>query len=383
MSKKRIFRDTLNMLGADMANRRHFLAGSAAGGIAGIIAAGNPPAFAQQPKLLKIGQIGLGGHNFALAFKNNYDKYRDMIRCRPYAFWDDDPDVRSEFVKRGFEKNCSSPEELVRESDVICVEHGDYRRILELARPALEAGKPVFIDRPYTGSIFSAEEIVRLAEKHDAPLMSCSSLELQPEIPEIQKWARENGPIRSYMAYCPEPMFQWMFPHAINFAHAAIGGGIESAYFSGNYIIELGEIQTDSKQRWIDPGRPLGAAVSLLNYEPRDGEPPIVGINHIGPGPGPYNIYLYGVEASKNVVVGKHLDDPKIFLPMFKTLNTFFAERKAPRPYSAILEMHRAHVATGISRLTGTAVRLDKLGGEDSLPWSDSAMSWIRKFILG
>jgi len=369
--------------GIIMETRRKFLRNAAAGGIAGIVASGIAPAFAQDMKLLKIGQLGLGGHNFALAFKNNYTTYKDIIKCKPYAFWDDYPGVAERFAQRGFEKICRTPEELVRDSDVICIEHADYRRVLDLARPAIEAGKPVFIDRPFTDSVYSAEEIIRLARQYNAPLMCCSSLELQPQIPEIRKWIQSNGPVRSYMAYCPEPMFQWMFPHVINFAHATVGGGIESAYFTGNYIIELGRIQTDSKHRWVDPGRPLGAAVSILVYQPRDGEPPIVGINHIGPGPGPYNIYIYGVEESRNFVVGERLDDPKIFLPMFTTLNDFFSTRKPPRPYEAILEMHRAHVATGISRLTGTAVRLDKLGGEDALPYSDSVCEWVRHFVLG
>jgi len=366
-----------------MGTRRSFIAGTTAAGIAGIIASKTPPAYAQDMKLLKIGQLGVGGHNFALAFNRHREEYKDIIRARPYAFWDDYPGISERMAKRGFEKICRTPEELAKESDVVCVEYIDYRKVLDVSRPALEAGKPVFYDRPFTGSISSAEEIVRLARRHDAPLMACSSLELQPEIPVIQKWARDNGPIKAYMAYCPEPMFQWMFPHVINFAHAALGGGIESAYFSGHFILEMGNIQTDSKHRWIDPGRPLGAAVSILNYEPRNGEPPIVGMNHIGPGPGPYNIYVYGHEASKDFVVGERLDDPKIFLPMFKTLNEFFATRKPPRPYEAILEMHRAHVATAISRLTGSAVRLDMLGGEDSLPYSESLGDWTRKFVLG
>jgi len=366
-----------------MGTRRTFLKQSALGGVAGILAAGTAPAFARDMKLLKIGQLGLGGHNFALAFKSNYEKYKDTIRAKPYAFWDDYPGVNERFKSRGFEQVFDSPEEVVKNSDVICVEHVDYRRSLELAQPALEAGKPVFIDRPFTSSIYTAERIVELAREHDAPLMCCSSLELQPEIPEIRKWAEENGPVRSYECYCPEPMFQWMFPHTINFAHAALGGGIDTAYFAGDYIVELGDIQSVPGKYWFDPNRPLGAAVSLLTYRPRDGQPPIIGVNHIGPGPGTYNIFVYAVKESRNFVVGKHMDDPKIFLPMFLTLNDFFVTRTPPRPYEAILEQHRAHVATNISRLSGRAVRLDRLGGDDSLPYSDSVRDWILKFVFG
>jgi len=361
-----------------MKSRRRFLYSTAAGGIAGIVAAGKAPAFAVETGLLKIGQLGLGGHNFALVFAR--DSYRSVVKARPYAFWDDYPGINDIFKKRGFEVTYDDPVDVVKNSDVICIEHHDYRRSLELARPALEMGKPVFIDRPFTASIYSAEEMIRLARKHDAPFMSCSSLELQPQLTEIAKFAEENGPVKSYECFCPEPMFQWMFPHVINFAHAALGGGIDTAYFAGDYIIEIGDIRGDRNlHRWVDPGRPLGDAVSVLTYKPRNVQPPIVGINHIGPGPGTYNLKVYADKASKNFVVGERLDDPKIFAPMFYALNDFFATRKPPRPYEAILEQHRAHVATAVSRLTGHAVRLDSLGGDDALPYSPSARDWLNK----
>jgi len=363
-----------------MDTRRTFLK-NAAGGIAGIIGSQTVPAVLADMKEIKIGQLGLGGHNFALHFTRSDATVKNGIRCIPYAFWDDDPDVAARFARRGFERVCARPEELVAESDVVSIEHGDYRRSLELARPALEAGKPVFIDRPFTDTIESAEEIVRLARKHNAPLMSASSLEFQPVIPEIQRWAQENGPVKSYASFCPEPMFQWMFPHAINFAHAALGGGIESAYFSGDYVIEMGDIRSDGK-RWYDPGRSLGCAVSVLTYRSRNGEPPITGVNHIGPGPGPYNIIVYGASDSRDFVAGQHLDDPMIFQPMFSALYDFFVTGTPPRPYEAILEQHRAHVATAVSHARGKAVRLDELAGSDSLPYSESVMVWLKRNVL-
>ncbi len=365
-----------------MTTRRTFLTSATVGGITGILAAGRGPAFAQDRNLLKIGQLGLGGHNFALSFLQHREEYKDIICAKPYAFWDDWPGANERFKSRGFEKTFDNPEEVVKNSDVICVEHADYRRSLELAQPALEAGKPVFIDRPFTGSIYTAERIVELAREHNAPLMSCSSLELQPEFPEIRQWIADNGPVYSYECYCPEPMFQWMFPHTINFAHAVVGGGIDTAYFAGDYIIEISNIKNAGKY-WYDPNRPLGDAVSLLTYKPREGQPPIIGMNHIGPGPGTYNIFIYTAKESRNFIVGKNMDDPKIFLPMFLALNTFFAKREPPRPYEAILEQHRAHVATNVSRLTGRAVALATLGGDDALPWSDSARDWILKNTLG
>ncbi len=364
-----------------MNSRREFLT-TTAGGIAGILAAGIAPAYAQDRGLLKIGQIGIG-HNFALQFRNRNRDDGVKLGCKPYAFWYDVPEICEKYKSRGFEKIAKDPAELIKESDVISIEYPDYGRTMEFAQPALEQGKPVFVDRPFTGTIYSAERMVDLAKSYDTPLMSASSLELQPQLPGIQQWAKENGPILSYTCYCPEPMFVWMFPHVINFAHAALGGGIDTAYFSGDYIIEMGNIKSNRHNNWYDPGRSLGAAVSLLTYKPRSGEPPIIGMNHIGPGPGPYNIHVYCAEASKDFIVGDHLDDPKIFRPMLLALNDFFVRRILPRPYEALLEQHRALVATNMSRLTGHAVKLDSLGGEDALPYSPSIKDWLDRLYMG
>ena len=360
-----------------MKTRRAFMKKTTLAGMAGILSAGRAPAYAEGMKMVKIGQLGLGSHGFVGRFKNPHAKYKDIIKCRPYAVWDDVPGVAEKMLPIGFEKVCKDPEELVRESDVVHVEHADNRKILELARPALEAGKPVFINRPFTASIADAEEVVRLARSYNAPLMCASSLEFQPEIPEIAQFAKEKGPVRSYMAYCPEPYFTWMFPHVINFAHAALGGGIDTAYFSGDYIIEMGDISIQGG-KFVDPKRPYGSAVSLLTYKSRDGEPPIIGMCHIGQAPGTYNIYVYAYEESRNFVCGAELNASNIFEPMFLTLNDFYANRRPPRPYEAILEHHRALVATNVSRLTGRAVKLDSLKGSDALPYDES----IRNFLL-
>jgi len=241
----------------------------------------------------------------------------------------------------------------------------------------IEMGKPAFINRPFTATIADAEEVVRLARAYDAPLMCASSLEFQPEVAEMQTFAAEKGPVRAYEAYCPEPHFTWMFPHVINFAYAALGGGIDTAYFAGDYIIKMGDIKVENG-KFVDPNRPYGSAVSLLTYKPRNGQPPIIGMNHIGQSPGTYNIYVYAYQESRNFVCGAELNAANIFECMFLTMNDFYVNRKPPRPYEAILEQHRALVATNVSRLTGKAVKLDSLTGSDALPYDDS----IRGYVL-
>ena len=243
-------------------------------GISGIIAAGKAPVYAKDRQMLKIGVLGLGSHGFVSQFKNPPKDYPKKILVKPYGVWDDYPGL-AEFMKGNiYEKVFKDPVKLVRECDCIHIEHADYRKILELAQPALEEGKPTFINRPFVAKIGDAEEIVRLAKKYDAPLMSASSLEFGTEVSEMQAFMKEKGPIRAYEAYGPEAHFTWHMPHVINHAHAALGGGIDSVYFTGHFGIDM--------RKWRLEGQHIGASLCVLTYKPRNGQPPIIGMCHIG-----------------------------------------------------------------------------------------------------
>ncbi len=334
-------------------------------GIAGMLAAGRAPVFARDVKMYKIGLLGLGSHGFAARFKNPPQDYQKKVLAKPYGVWDDYPGL-AEYMKGDiYEKVFKDPVKLVRECDCIHIEHADYRKSLELAQPALEAGKPVFINRPLTATIENAEEIVRLARKYDAPLMSASSLEFGDDVADMQEFVKEKGPIRAYEAYGPEAHFTWHFPHVINYAHASLGGGIESVYFTGHFGIDM--------RKWRIEKESIGASVCVLTYKPRDKQPPIIGMCHIGNYPGQFHIHIYAAQENKDFELKGNWG-----LNMFDKLNEFYSFRKIPRPYEAILEQHRTLVAANVSRLTGRAVKLDSLGGQDALPYSDA----IRRYVL-
>jgi len=356
-----------------MHTRRTFLAQAPLLGIAGILATRRAPAFAQGLNTFRIGQVGLGSHSFLLNLMNPPKDFTGNVKIATAGVWDDCPGIAESMSARGYGKPYASLEQLTKDSDAVHVEHADYRRVLEFARPALESGKPAFINRPFTGSIADAEEVIRLAKAYNAPVMSASSLEFQPVVADMKKFAEEKGPIREYEAYCPEPHFTWHFPHVINYAHAALGGGIESAYFTGDYIMSL-------EEREMRAG-PLGGSLIVLTNKPRENEPPIIGMNHIGSHPGSYHIQIFGAKESRMFEAG--MTDTSVMRFMFYALYDFYTQRKPPRPYEAVLEQHRALVAANVSRLTGRAVALDSLGGEDSLPWSESIRRCIIRRALG
>ncbi len=339
-----------------------------AAGIAGIAASGKAPAYAKDMNMLKLGVLGVGSHGFAAMFRNPPKDYPKEIRVRTWALWDDHPGFAEVMKKDIYDKVYDDPVTLSNECDCLFVEHADYRKALELSQPGLEQGKPTFIHRPFAASIEDAEEIIRLAKQYDAPVMSASELEFGPEVCEMQEFIREKGPLRAFEAYGAEAHFTWHFPHVINYAHAALGGGVDSAYFTGNFEIDMRRHRVDKT--------PIGASLIVLTYKPRDGEPPIIGMCHIGNWPTErgYHIHVYAAKEKRDFVLKGDWN-----MNMFEKLNDFYSFRKIPRPYEAILEMHRILVAANISRLTGRAVKLSSLGGGDALPWSDA----IRRYVIG
>jgi hypothetical protein len=79
---------------------------------------------------------------------------------------------------------------LLEKVDVVLIESVDGRPHLAQARPVFEAGKPCFIDKPFTASLADAREIVRLSKDTGTPFFSCSCSRFQPE---IQALARDAG----------------------------------------------------------------------------------------------------------------------------------------------------------------------------------------------
>jgi hypothetical protein len=71
---------------------------------------------------------------------------------------------------------------LLAKVDVVLIESVDGRPHLAQARPVLAAGKRLFIDKPFTGSLKDARELVRLSKESGTPFFSCSCARFQPEI---------------------------------------------------------------------------------------------------------------------------------------------------------------------------------------------------------
>src|SRR5437867_12988833 len=76
---------------------------------------------------------------------------------------------------------------LLEKVDVVLLESVDGRIHLQEAIPVIEAGKPLFIDKPVAGSLADAIVIYELAKKHNLPCFSSSSVRFSPGIQELLK----------------------------------------------------------------------------------------------------------------------------------------------------------------------------------------------------
>lgn len=88
--------------------------------------------------------------------------------------------------------------------DGVLIEAVDGSVHLERARPFLEAGMPLYIDKPFTCSSADAREILRLAQANKVPVFSTSSLRYGLEVQEVLQDANnEYGKVIGCNAWSP------------------------------------------------------------------------------------------------------------------------------------------------------------------------------------
>ena len=102
-----------------MESRRSFMQKTALAGIGGILATGGAPVFAQDMKVRKVGQIGLGSHSFLLNFLKPPKGFTCPVGVKPNGVWYDYPGVAEAMSARGYGKVYRDYVELTKESDAV------------------------------------------------------------------------------------------------------------------------------------------------------------------------------------------------------------------------------------------------------------------------
>ncbi len=136
-----------------------------------------------------------------------------------------------------------SIDELLERVDVVLLESVDGRPHLAQARPVIEAGKPLFIDKPMAASLADAMRIFRLAEARGVPCFSSSSLRFASGF-QAARAGKPFGRVRSCTAWSPmhlethHPDLFWYGIHGVEILFTIMGPGCEEVARLGPERVE-------------------------------------------------------------------------------------------------------------------------------------------------
>ncbi|MCA9189267.1 MAG: gfo/Idh/MocA family oxidoreductase [Planctomycetales bacterium] len=123
--------------------------------------------------------------------------------------------------------------ELLQRVDVVLLESVDGRIHFQEARPVIDAGKPLYIDKPMAGSLAEVIAIFELAKRKNVPCFSSSSLRYVPGVTAI-KQNQQIGDIVGAVTWGP-CSYQEGLPdmynygvHGVEALFALMGTGCES-----------------------------------------------------------------------------------------------------------------------------------------------------------
>jgi len=225
-------------------NRRSFIKKTAVASL-GIGIAGSAVGWPKSvEKGKRIGMIGLDtGHSVAFTKSLNdpnagdtYHGYK-VVAAVPEGTdnileWKNKiPEFTKEVQNQGVEI-VHSIEEMLKKVDVVIISCIDGNKHLEQVLPVFKAGKPVFIDKPFAGSLSDAYAIVQAAEKYKVPMFSSSSLRYIEGADEIAKG--KVGKIIGVDAYSPahieehHPDLFWYGVHGVEILFTVMGTGCKS-----------------------------------------------------------------------------------------------------------------------------------------------------------
>ena len=135
-------------------------------------------------------RVGLiGAENFhSRAFSDIFNRRKLFPGFEITAIYgEDDPEKCAALCEEfGISQSCASEQELIDTCDAVMI---TYRRGSMHAAPAiaaLRAGKPVFIDKPFTCDVAEAQKIVDTARETGTPFCGGSTLKNLPVIEEIR-----------------------------------------------------------------------------------------------------------------------------------------------------------------------------------------------------
>ena len=125
------------------------------------------------------------------------------------------------------------PEDLFGRVDAVLIESNEGAVHRDRATPFIEAGLPVFIDKPLATTTVDARALVDLATRRGVLLISASSLRFASEVRAVATDTDEIGPLVGVDVYAPallHPLNPGLFHygvHGVEMLYALLGAGCQ------------------------------------------------------------------------------------------------------------------------------------------------------------
>ena len=206
---------------------------------------------APRPKVLRAGMIGLTTSHVPAftSLLNDPNATGDLADVEVVAGFtggiEDNPsswgrrEMYTEELRQKGVKIYDSIPEMLKDVDVVFLEEVDGRPHLEMARPVIEAGKPLFIDKPLAGSLADCIEIFRLAKEKNVPCFSSSSTRFAAGFQTARRDDSAFGQIKSCTATSPmsiephHPDLFWYGIHGCEILFTIMGPGCKTVTREG------------------------------------------------------------------------------------------------------------------------------------------------------
>jgi len=152
---------------------------------------------------MRIGIIGSeNSHTAAIAKTLNLDK--EVPGFEVTHVWGETPEFAAKAAADGgIPTIVAEPTDMLGVVDAVLVDHRHGKYHLAAVRPFVEAGLPVFVDKPFTTDLKEGIEFVRLAKKKRVPITSYSTVSLQQSAVAFAEEMRKMGQLRTLVTTGP------------------------------------------------------------------------------------------------------------------------------------------------------------------------------------
>ncbi len=248
----------------------------------------------------------------------------DTGGCRP-------PEFVKDYAERfGIPHVCADAEEVAEITDAGIVWSANWDLHLPHARPYLERGKPVFIDKPAVGNLRDLNELLLLQARHGSLVMAGSSVRYAYEVQDLLARREEIGEVVTVWAQGPGDFFNYGV-HTIEMFQGFLAGG-------ANFVRHVGQQG--------------GTDVFLCQYK----EGPAV-FFQLG---SPHHTWLMTVNSAAGVYTVL-IDSSRIYRALIEKFVAALHSGEAPWPLAVQLECIKVALAAKIARRQGGDIYLADL----------------------